>query len=113
MRIAVELWQTCQPQFPYQRWTAITHVQRSPDHLFVNHPEYRNHRYEPLPAPLRLPELPSWIMSWLRTAQYPERPNFDGSEAAGFRVFWAHFGSAESDAYGALVVMPAWIEIHK
>lgn len=82
----------------------------------MKHPVYTHHGYEELPAPVPLDELSAWILAWLRTAQYPEQPNFDGAEAAGFRVFWAHFGSAECEsyaAYGSLVVMPAWIEIHK
>ncbi len=50
--------------------------------------------------------------AWLQTATYPEMPRLD-DEARGFCIYWSHFRCEEAAAYGALVVLPKWIEVHK
>jgi hypothetical protein len=93
--------------------STVRHVTMRPDCLLVEHPNARDHAGEPLPEPVALRELTPWIMAWLHTATYPDQPWFDGGEQKGFCVFWAHYQCAESGAYGSLVVIPKWFELHK
>ena len=94
----------------------VRYATRHPDHLLVEHPgSWHPGALDALPEPIPLASLAGWIRSWwLSTATYPAEPNFDGSEARGFCVFWAHYNCEEvKGSAGALVVLPKWIEIHK
>lgn len=75
-----------------------------------------HHGWKRLDTPLPLDQLDTWIVDWLKTATYPDTPWFDGGEARGFCMFWAHFGCEENapfHTHGELVVLPKWFEIHK
>jgi hypothetical protein len=109
LRCAIELWTISE----LRAHPPFTHVMRHADHLLVACSRDRdNGAWEPLPQPLAIDELASWILAWLKTATYPAMPNLD-DEAPGFTVFWAHYQCVESGNYGSLVVIPKWIELHK
>lgn len=117
---AIELWllsAAVEHGAPAER--AVRHVMRRDDHLCIAYPRTtsveRWRGWETLDPPVALADLPRWIAAWLRTANYPKQPWFDGGERKGFTVFWAHYGCEEAPHVdgGALIVMTEWLEIHK
>lgn len=119
LRNAVELWWLCDLGMRFVPDDPVTHVARGPNWLLVGHPRDRDpfprDFWERLAQPVDQPDLPKWIDAWLETATYPDKPWFDGGEAKGFSVYWGHYDCTEVHhvAYGALVVLPKWFEIHK
>jgi len=104
---AIELWSMTEFGYP----PPLVFATRRPDHMIIARDRYKARDDEP--EPLAISDIPRAIRTWLQTATYPEQPNFDGDEARGFTVFGAHWQCEESDAYGSLVVLPKWLEIHK
>lgn len=116
LRAAIDLWMFS--SYGRQRAPGLTHVACRGDYLLVAHPDLGPGRQDPwevLEPPIEIDALAAWIRTWLTTATYPKRPNFDGDEGQGFCVFWCHYQCAElaRRSMGPLVVMPKWIEIHK
>lgn len=116
LRAAVDLWfMSCNwysPSAPELRY-----VQRRADHLLLAWSGWGRGDapapWEKLPQPLAKDAIAPWVMAWLDGATYPEQPWFDGGERRGFSAYCVHFRSKESIAYGSLVVLPTWFEVHK
>lgn len=121
LRAALELWRNCGGDSGWSMQGVVTQVSRSPEAFVIARPGAQFvSKFSPLSEPLELQALPAWIGSWLHgpfdepgEALLPPEPSFDGHGARRFCVFWSHFRCEEADAYGSLVVLPKWIEIHK
>lgn len=119
MADAMGLWLLCAGEHRLDHAPRIRHVFRGDAVLYVAHPSsdpgHWPLEWATLPEPLGLAALRRYALDWLKEARYPDMPSFDGGEAAGFCVFWAHYRCEEvpSGVYGPLVVLPKWFEIHK
>lgn len=117
VRAAVELWWLCSSAEYGAGWRATSWLFRGADRFQARHPRAGrpySEGWEELAEPMTTEQLTEAILSWRDGATYPEQPNFDGSEAKGFTLFWAHYGYlGQRDSGGGLIVLPKWIEIHK
>ncbi|CAN5909916.1 hypothetical protein BH11MYX3_BH11MYX3_42290 [soil metagenome] len=109
---AVKLWCLCAKEFRFGADDLVTHWTPAVDHLLIARPG-DTVGHQALPAPVAVRALAPRISAWLATAMYPELPHLD-DEAPGFCIYWSHYRCEEAGAaYGDLVVLPKWIEIHK
>lgn len=62
-----------------------------------------------LPFPLKTSDmLADFVAGWLSSADYPEKPDFDGSSVKGWRVYneeWGHVGKSH---YAFVAIQPVW-----
>lgn len=62
-----------------------------------------------LPFDLTLPQAAKFIADWLKTIEYPEQPDHDGGNHAGWRIFNDHWGHVAQHHMAVVGVQPQWI----
>lgn len=64
----------------------------------------------PLPVPMELDQVASFVESWLATVDYGPAPDTDGSVAKSSRVYSQRWGRIEGHGWGSFVAIePEWL----
>lgn len=64
----------------------------------------------PLPAPMELAQIATFVESWLATVDYGPEPDTDGSTDKGSRVYCQNWGHIDGHGWGSFVAIePEWL----
>lgn len=67
-------------------------------------------RVHPLPAPMALEQVASFVESWLATVDYGPEPDTDGSTEKSSRVYCQNWGNINGHGWGSFVAIePEWL----
>lgn len=69
---------------------------------------YADDGFQALPYPHDRDAAIQLITGWLKTVDYGEAPDHDGSNGKGWRIFNDSWGHVAGSHYGVLGVQPAW-----
>lgn len=76
--------------------------------------EYAHEKMTPFPSPMPVDFVATMIHEWLKTAEYPEEPDHDGSNDRGWRLYKEAWGRINKFGHGSIgAVEPMWIEYGK
>lgn len=62
----------------------------------------------PLPYPLELDDAIQFVAGWLRNVPRGRRPNHDGDNGEGWRVFTESWGHVAGHQYAIVAAQPVW-----
>ena len=76
--------------------------------------EYPHEKMTPFPSPMSVDFVAAMIYEWLKTAEYSEEPDHDGSNERGWRLYKENWGRINKFGHGSIgAVEPMWIEYGK